>query len=150
MSTTANTQNVSSVPQLRERPDWGRLWLMGLLAIVGSVIVNVIIRTLAVSVLPISSHFFQLQVPLDIVFTIIGTIGAVLVFALVSRLSRRPIRLYRIIATVVLVLSLIPDLGLLSSPGASWYAVGTLMSMHIATYLICVVILTTMTRTRVR
>ena len=147
MSTTANTQNV---PQLRERPVWGRLWLMGLLAIVGSVIVNVIIHTLAVSVLPISSHFFQLQLPLDIVFTIIGTTGAVLVFALVSRLSSRPIRLYRIIATVVLVLSLIPDLALRSSPNASWYAVGTLMSMHIAAYLVCVGVLTTMTRTRVR
>lgn len=148
MSTTTNTQNVSSVPLLRERPVWRRLWLLGLLAIIGSVVVNVLIHTLAVSVLPISPHFFQLQGPIYIVFTIIGTIGAVLVFALVSRLSRRPIRLFRIIATIVLVLSLIPDLGLLSSPGASWYAVGTLMSMHLAAYLVCVGVLTTMTRTR--
>ena len=147
MSTT-NTQNVSSVPLLRERPVWGRLWLLGMLAIISSVIVNMIIHMIAVSLLHISSQFFQLQGAIYIVFTIIGAIGAVLVFALLSRFARRPIRLYRIIATVVLALSLIPDLALLSEPGASWYAVGTLMSMHIATYLVCVSVLTTMTRSR--
>ena len=150
MSTTNTQQNVSSASLLKERPVWGRLWLLGLLAIVGSVIVNAIIHTIAMAVLPISSQFFQLQGPIYVVFTVVATIAAVLVFALVSRLSRRPIRLYRIIATIVLVLSLIPDLGLLSSTGGSWYAVGTLMSMHIAAYLVCVGVLTTMTRTHVR
>jgi hypothetical protein len=90
----------------------------------------------------------QLREPMVyIVFTVIGALGAVLVFALVARFSRRPIRLYRIIATVMLVLSPIPDLLLFSFLGGA-VPVAVLLLMHVATYLVCVGMLTTMTQAR--
>jgi hypothetical protein len=81
------------------------------------------------------------------VFTVIGALGAVLAFALVARFSRRPLRLYRILATVVLVLSFLVDLMLFSFLGGA-VPVAVLLLMHVATYLVCVGMLTTMTRAR--
>jgi hypothetical protein len=94
------------------------------------------------------SGICQLQAPVYIPFTVFGALGAVLVFALIGRLSRRPVRLYRIIASVVLVVSFVPDFLLLSAPHASGIAVGALIVMHIATYLITVGMLTTMSRAK--
>src|SRR6478752_5089956 len=119
---TVNTQNSSTASLSGERAAWGRLWLMGLLAIIVAEIVNVILATGAVSLLSVP-HTMQLQLPIYSSFTVIGSLGAVLVFALVNRLSSRPIQLYRIIATIVLVISFIPDFLLLSAPGASKPAV---------------------------
>lgn len=141
MSTT-NTSIQSSTTIQRGKVAWGRLWLLGLLAVIASVIVNFLIALLARNLLAISPSFIQLQTPAVVSFTIFGTIGAVLVFALINRLSSTPIRLYRIIATVVLVITLIPDLLLLSTPGATVPAIAALMVMHLATYLVCVGLLT--------
>ena len=67
-------------------------------------------------------------------FTVVGVLGAVIVFALVARFARRPVRLFRRIALVVLLLSLVPDLSLLtSSPYADTtvQSVLVLMLMHV-------------------
>ena len=144
MSTTnSQTQNSSTGSLTVERIAWQRLWLVGLFAIIASVIVNAVIAIAAISLLLIPASSTQ-RVS---VFTVIGALGAVLVFALVARFSRRPIRLFRIIATVVLVLTFIPDLALFSFLGGA-ASVTVLLLMHVATYLICVGMLTTMTRAR--
>ena len=144
MSTTnSQNQNSSTGSLTVERIAWQRLWLVGLFAIIASVIVDTVIVSAAISLLLISASFTQ-RVS---VFTGIGSLGAVLVFALVARFSRRPIRLFRIIATVVLVLTFIPDLALFSFLGGA-ASVTVLLLMHVATYLICVGMLTTMTRAR--
>ena len=147
---TANTQtqNSSTGSLIVERIAWGRLWLVGLFAITASVIVNAVIAIAAVSFLPIPASSTQIRVPIVYsVFTVIGALGAVLVFALVARFSRRPIRLYRIITTVVLLLTFIPDLALFSFLHGT-VPVAVLLLMHVATYLICVGMLTTMTRAK--
>lgn len=81
-------------------------------------------------------------------FTIIGGLGAVIVFALLGRFARRPITLFQRIAIGVLVVSLIPDLLLLNGgmPGASVGAVAALMLMHVVAWAIIVRVLTTMAR----
>jgi len=136
MSAT-QTQN-ASVPS-GKRLTWKRLLLLGLLAIIGSVLVNTLLRILALALLPIPAGFIQLQIPmLIVVFTVIGTLGAFIVFALINRFARNPLRLFRVVASVVLVLTFIPDLLLLSSPTANLASVATLIVMHIATYLVCV------------
>ena len=77
-----------------------------------------------------------------------GVLGAVIVFAIVARFAKRPIRLFRIIGVVVLVLSLLPDLGLLNGnamPGTSLGSVIALMLMHVAAGAIAIWLLTTRT-----
>ncbi len=126
--------------------DWRRIWLVGVLVIVASAITNFAVDRVLVTVLPSLSEFDDLQVAKIEPFTIVGAIAAVLVFALVYRFSSRPNLLYRVIATVVLALSVLPDLGLLSAvPGASVTAISALFALHITEYLVCVGLLTTKT-----
>ena len=75
-----------------------RLWWAGPLTIVVAVIVNAIIRLIAVSLLGVSSEFPPLQAGPPVVFSIIGVLGAVIVFAIIARFATRPIALFRRIA----------------------------------------------------
>ena len=74
-----------------------------------------------------------------------------IVFALVARRARHPITTYRRIAVVALLLSFLPDIGLLLNanaapfPGITIQSVGTLMVMHIVAAVISVYLLTTWT-----
>jgi MFS family permease len=144
---TLNTQNLSVTSQPTERVAWKRLWLIGLFTILASTIVNIIIATLAISLLSVPSTS-DLQLPVYSIATVVGALGAVLVFALINRLSRRPFQLYRIIATIVLLFTFIPDIQLLYTPGYSPSAVVLLSVMHLTTYLITVGMLTTLTQAR--
>ena len=131
-----------------ERVAGGRLLKASALAIVASVVANLIIRVIAVSLLGIGQEFPPLSWGPPIVFTIMGVLGAIIVFAIIARFSKRPIRLFRIVALVVLVLSLLPDIGLLNSnamPGTSLASVGARMLMHLAAGAITIWLLTTRT-----
>lgn len=123
-----------------------RLLRVGLLAVLAAVVVNVVIRTVAVAALGLSG-FMPLSIGPTVAFTVIGVFGAVVVFALVARYARDPIRLFRRVAFVVLLLSLIPDLSLLVTgaiPGTTVAGVLTLMAEHVATWAVTVVTLTTL------
>jgi hypothetical protein len=131
-----------------ERISSGSIWKIGALAIVASIIVNLIIRIIAVNILGIGSEFPPLGWGPPIVFTIIGVLGAVIVFAIVARFAKRPARLFRTIGLIVLVLSLVPDILLLTSnamPGTSLGSVAALMLMHVAAGAITIWLLTTQT-----
>jgi hypothetical protein len=65
-----------------------------------------------------------------VLFSVIFSLGAGVVFALVSGFSRRPVRTFVIISTVVLILSCIPPL-MAPSPLVTQGARLTLVSMHI-------------------
>jgi MFS family permease len=118
-----------------------RLWWVGLLAIIASVAANVLVRALAGATLDLSPDSLEL---LDyggvIGLTVLGVLGAVIVFALLERFARRPILMFERIAAVVLVLSFVPDVLLLvaSVPGATAVSVGVLMSMHVVAWAISV------------
>jgi hypothetical protein len=141
--------SAASASSAEERVSYRRLLWVGPLAIVASVIANQIVHFLALSLFNISPDFPPLQFGPPIMFTIIGVLGAVIVYAIVGRLSHRPIRLFRVIALIVLVLSFIPDIGLLTSgmlPGTTPVAVASLSVMHIAAWAISVWMLTTLAR----
>jgi uncharacterized protein DUF6069 len=124
-----------------------RLLWVGLLAIMGAAVANVLVGMVAVALLGVSPGFLPLQVGPVVSFTVVGVLGAVAVFALVARFSRRPVRLFRRIAFAVLVISLVPDLLLLSAspfPGTTVVAVATLMVMHVVAWAISVGTLTTL------
>src|SRR6186997_703245 len=70
-----------------------------------------------------------------IFFTVVGVGLGVLVFAVVAMFSSTPIRTYRKIALVVLVLSMLPDAWLPGNvPGATWPAAIVLMVTHVAAW----------------
>lgn len=134
-----------------ERVDLGRLLWVGPLAIAAAVVANVLVRTVAVALFDVSPEFPPLALEPTVVFTVVGVLGAVLVFALVVRFARRPVRLFRRIALVVLLLSFVPNVLLLvpsSVPGATVPAVVTLMFEHVVAWAVSVGILTTLARAR--
>lgn len=138
-----------SNPEGGKRISFGRLLWVGPLAVLAAVIANVLVSITAVALVGISPEFDPLHVRPVIGFTVVGVLGAVIVFALVARFSRRPVRLFRRIALVVLLLSFVPDLSLLyASPyaGTTVQSVIVLMLMHVVAWLISVSLLTTLTR----
>ena len=139
-----------SNPEGGKRISFRRLLWVGPLAVLASVIANVLVSITTVALVGISPEFEPLHLRPVIGFTVVGVLGAVLVFALVARFSRRPVRLFRRIALVVLLLSFMPDLSLLNaSPyaGTTVQSVIALMLMHVVACLISVSLLTTLTRT---
>jgi uncharacterized protein DUF6069 len=127
----------------------GRLARVGGLAVALAIVVNVVIRTVAVSVLGIGEGFLPLGVGPTVFFTVVGMAGAVVVFGLVTRLAKRPVRVFRRVALVVLLVSLAPDLLLLfsgSMPGTTVAGVFTLMVEHVASWAIAVGVLTSLVR----
>ena len=110
---------------------------------------NAIVYFIASAILRFPPEFPPLaSVVPPILFTVMFTLVAVVVFAVVARRSSQPVRLYRIIAVVALILSFIPDLTLPGNPmfpGATPAAIGTLVVMHFVAAAITVYLLTTQT-----
>ncbi|MBI4769164.1 MAG: hypothetical protein HY784_01805 [Chloroflexi bacterium] len=139
------------ITQQSERVAAGRLWWVGLLAAVISAIVNALIVTIARGLFSVPPEFAPFTVPQFTFLTVAGVAGATIVFAVVGRFSKRPIRTYYWVAAVALVLSWLPDFGLLAAkpyPGTTVQTVGTLMFMHVVTAAISVGLLTTLARER--
>ncbi len=122
-----------ALPNKKEQIGWSRLWWVGALVIAASVVVNLLVTYIVLAIFPkeiiTADHI--------ILLTVIGALGAVLVFGLVARRAKRPIALYYKIAGVTLLVSFIPDL-LLFTSGFTTVVVGAYMLMHITTAAICV------------
>lgn len=99
-----------------------RLWWIGPLTVLASVIGVLIVRTAAVAILRPEPQPMSLGWGAPIGFTFILVSGAAGVFALIVRFAKNPIRAYQIVALVVLMLSFLPDIAYGGSTitGASW------------------------------
>ncbi len=114
------------------------LWVSGLTAVGSALAATLIVRWLAVATLDIPPEFLPLDGPGPVIFfTTVASAAAVGVYAIVRRVALRPNLVFRIIAGVVLVLSVMPDLWLLTEgaeeafPGATPAAVGVLIVLHV-------------------
>ena len=114
------------------------LWVSGLQAVIGALVATLAVRWVAVAALDIPPEFQPLDGPGPVIFfTTVASVIAVGVYAVVRRLALRPNFAFRIIAGVVLVLSIMPDLWLLTEgaaeafPGATPSAVGVLILLHV-------------------
>lgn len=113
----------------------------GAVAIVGSILLNWLILTAVVTT--IVGPYEHLQFVPVTFWTTVGAIGAVITYGLIDRFSDSPDRTFIIVAAVVLVLSFVPDIGLLvSDPEATVGAVTVLMIMHVTVAAISVATLT--------
>src|SRR2546423_567970 len=120
---------------LREQVALRKLIWVGPLTIVFTVIVNLIIRSIAVSIFGVPETFQYLQAPYVIGSTIVFMLVALLAFVLVNRFARRPIRFYRILAFVVLCISFLSPVmalvGLFPAPGMTLSIFWTMIVMHL-------------------
>ena len=170
----------------RDGVSWRRLLWVAPLTVVVALVVNLVLKTLLQALNPSLAEMGQLGRPL-IILTLEGAILAVIVFALMVWLVPHPIRWFRIVAVIALLISVIPDLllGLGGDlrrtgsamvapfsrfgalffpaeqgggrppggpspgdvlPGLPWERVLILMLLHTATAVVCIVLLTTLTR----
>jgi lysylphosphatidylglycerol synthetase-like protein (DUF2156 family) len=127
----------------------GLLWV-AVLAAIEVAIVNAVIffaasgfGTITKDVKPIGNS--ALTVGSVAIASIIGVIAAALVFALLRRFARQPVRLFRIVATVMLICSFVSPI---SISGASVAMILTLMLMHIVAWAASAVLLPTFTAER--
>ena len=122
------------------------LWWAGPLTVAVAVLLVIATREVAVRLLDLPAGFPPLTWQGLIFFTVVGVGLGVLVFAVVAMFSSTPIRTYRKIALVVLVLSMLPDAWLPGNvPGATWPAAIVLMVTHVAAWLPTVFVLTNRT-----
>ena len=128
-----------------------RIWLGGLVTIALAVIGNLILLWLANMLLTIPPEFAPLG-PLRIsIFTVIGVLGGVIVYAILAAKAEHPIRTYQRIGWVVLILSFIPNIAMLFTefmPGATVTAVLVLILTHVVAGLIAIYVLPTMTKVK--
>lgn len=132
----------AQVGQRVGRVDYAKLWWVS--GAVGAVAVaaNLAVQAGARALFAIPNAFLPLTPGPTGVFTVGGVLGAVALFTLLDRFVSQPLRRFRQIALVALLLSFIPDLLLLqpSSPfgQVSMLTVIVLMIEHVVAWFICV------------
>ena len=117
-----------------------RLLWVGPLTVLVSILGVLIVRVVAVAILQPDPIPLSLGWVIPIISTIVFVIGAVLVFALVSRYAANPIRTYQVIAFVVLILTFVPDVIFVQVHflNSTWPITIALMVMHVVVWGICV------------
>lgn len=169
----------------RDYVSWKRLAWVAPLTVVAAVLVNMAIAALLRAINPDLNEMGLLGRP-NVILTLEGAILAVIVFALMVWLVPHPIRWYRVVGVIALLISLIPDLllglgggwreagsGMVAPfsrvgallfpssggggrpsapapgevlPGLPWDRVLILITLHVAAAIVCIVLLTTLTR----
>jgi len=124
-----------------------KLWTVGPLTVLAAIVGVLIVRAIALMVLtpPFAPGLEMIFLP--VVLTLVFCTAAVVVFALVGRFAKNPIRTYIIISAVFLVVSFLPDIAVVSAPmpGAGWPYSITLMIMHVVAGFITVYMLIKLT-----
>lgn len=117
------------------------LWAAAL-TVAAAVVAVLVVREIAVRVLHPSAEFAPLSLAPPIIDTILCTVVAIFVFVRIMFVPN-PLRTWRIVATVVLILSFTPDVLLATSHGmgATWPEAFTLMTMHVVVWALCVTLL---------
>jgi hypothetical protein len=122
MATTISTRE-----QHHGRP----LFVKGSVAVVIAVLANALV-VLGSGLFDIAPGVDPLTLPPVVLFSALGVAGATVVYGLTSRYAANPDRTFLRIAGAVLVLSFVPDIGLLvADPAATVPGVVLLMLMHV-------------------
>lgn len=113
----------------------GHIWLAGLLAAALAAVAGIVIRAIAIALGAVPADYVLLQPVRIVVVSLLAALVAAGLLAALARWVRRPIRTFRIIAIVFLVISFLGPLGTgadTSSGGpASGATIATMLLMHI-------------------
>jgi hypothetical protein len=139
--------NSTAIPA--ERIALGRLWWASLLAGLGATVANVVVYLIAAAAGAIPQTVlvptFDQPTPITVVPVIINSFAPALVagvlLALLNRFARRPVRVFRVIAAIALVLSFANPFMI---PGAPLVMIIVLNLMHVIAAAIIVGVLTTL------
>ena len=133
---------------------FGKLLWVGPLAIGVTVLADLLVRTVATAFFGVPERFVYLQAPFLIGSIAFFGVLATLVFALVARFAHRPVRLYRLLASIALLASLLLPIMALSgqfpAPGMNLHIFWTMVVMHCVAALIMVSLLTRLALTSKR
>jgi len=112
--------------------------LAGGLALVLSLVANAAVTTVA-RMAEIGEGLQAMQYPRVLVLTTVGVVSATVVYAALSRVTAKPDRNFVVVATVVLVVSIVPDFTFIpAEPGGSVTAGAVLAAMHVLAAVITV------------
>jgi hypothetical protein len=133
----------------QERVAIRKLIWVGPMTIVLAVVANLIVRAFAVSFFGVSASFPYLQAPVIMITTVVFLALALLVFVLIGRVSSHPVRSFRIVGGIALVVSFLnPVLQLaghwLPATGMNLPIFWTMIVMHCVSALITISLLTTL------
>ncbi len=134
-------QEKNNAPSNVEKVAWGRFVWVAPLAIVASIVINLALAAVSRAIFNIPQEFMPFSTGNVVFFTTVGTGLAALAFLLVGWLSKRPFSVFRWVAGVGLVISWLPDIGLLMArpfPGITVPGVLTLMFLHVVSAAIVV------------
>jgi hypothetical protein len=131
----------STKPAGKERIAYGKLPWVALLAALTAAVANALVYFAASGLgfipqsvlVPTPSGEHPLTVAPVVVSSVVGAIGAAIVFAIIGLFAPRPVRLFCIAATVVLVLSFATPLTILGAP------VAMILSLKVIHMVACVV-----------
>ena len=124
-----------------------KLWWAGPLTVLAAILGVLIVRAVSMAILPAPYAPGLAMIMLPIILTLVLCTGAVVVFALVGRFAKNPVKAYLIISSAFLVISFLPDIAAVSAPfpGAGWPYSITLMIMHVVAGFITVFMLLRLT-----
>ncbi len=132
-----------------EQVDLGRLWWVGPLAAAGAALAKAVVYRLAVALGTITPDVIipdprgPLTLGQTVVSSAVPALAATLVFAMIGRVARRPIRVFEFVRAIVVVLSFVTPVAI---PGAPAPFVLTLLLMHTVAGAVTVGVLTTLGR----
>ena len=111
---------------------WGRLVPAGALALVLAAAANAVVYLVASSFGAMPQDVDAngqgpITLPMVVAMSAVGAVVGTLVYALVGRLARRPVRVFRLVSAVALVLSFVGPFTIAGAPAAM---VGALLLMH--------------------
>ena len=128
------------------RPTRSVLARRGFVAVALSLVANALVLTLVLAS-GVVQPFTPLSYPPVLFLSGVGAVGATLVYGLLSTRVENPDRTFLRVAVAVLVLSFLPDIGLLFvDPQATIPGVVVLLVMHVVVAGVCVGTLTTLGR----
>jgi hypothetical protein len=128
-----------------KKVSFGRALMAGGIAIVLTIVANLLVRWIGMLILPVDPSFLPLATwQPAVIFTTLFLVVATIVFLAINAFTSNPPRVFKIVASVALIISLLPDLMFLINPTAmpmgtpTLGAVIILIAMHIVGYLIAI------------
>ena len=113
MSTTTAADHPGKLP-------FSRVLLAGVVAIVGSVVANLVVFWVGGMIAQPNPDFQPLASPMPtIIFTTLFLVIATAIYAIINAFTRNPVRVWTIVAWIALLVGLIPDIMLIVNPASS-------------------------------